>query len=150
MLTLTRTDSSNRDFLCLVQLLDKEVQGRYGEEHAAIAPFNKLDDIKHVIVAYINGELAGCGAIKKYDGETAEIKRMFVHPRFRGSGVAKAVLEALEAWAIELGYTFSILETGIKQPEAIGLYSGLGYKQIPNFGQYAEIKISLCFKKELK
>lgn len=149
MLTLTRTNSGNSDFLYLVQLLDEEVQGRYGEEHAAIAPYNKLDDIKNVLVAYINGEPAGCGAIKKYDDETAEIKRMFVHSGFRGKGVAKAVLQALDAWAKELNYTFCILETGVKQPEAIGLYTSFGYKQIPNYGQYAAIKLSLCFKKKL-
>ncbi|MBC5993318.1 GNAT family N-acetyltransferase [Pontibacter cellulosilyticus] len=149
MLTLTRSDSSNSDFLYLVQLLDEEVQGRYGEEHATIAPFNKLDNIQHVIVAFMNGEPAGCGAIKKYDEVTAEVKRMYVHPRYRGKGVAKAVLHALDTWAKELNYTFCILETGVKQPEAISLYTSSGYKQIPNYGQYATVKISLCFKKEL-
>lgn len=149
MLYLTRTNADNNDFSRLIQLLDEEVQGRYGEEHATIAPYNKLDDIHHVVVAYKDGKPAGCGAIKRYDDITAEIKRMYVHPGFRKLGIAKAILTELDAWAKELNYSFCILETGIKQPEAIALYTGAGYRQIPNYGQYTEVKISRCFKKEL-
>jgi hypothetical protein len=56
----------------------------------------------------------------------------------------------LENWAGELSYAKCILETGKRQPEAIGLYKKNGYKLIPNYGQYAEAENSLCFEKELK
>lgn len=149
MITLTKTDPANPDFISLVSLLDHEVQGRYGEVHQFLAQFNKLDSIKHVIIAYIEGKPAGSGAIKAYAEDVAEIKRMFVHPDFRGQGVAKTILAALEDWARELNYKSVILETGIKQPEAIALYRSSKYKQIPNFGQYAGVDICLCFEKEL-
>ncbi|WP_299824224.1 GNAT family N-acetyltransferase [uncultured Pontibacter sp.] len=149
MLTLTKTHSTNPDFISLVRLLDKDLAIRDGEEHAFYAQFNKIDSIKHVIVAYKEGEPAGCGAIKQYAEGVAEVKRMFVHPDFRGQGIAKSILAALEAWAKELKYKTTILETGTKQPEAIALYKSSGYRQISNYGQYAGVENSLCFKKEL-
>ena len=149
MLTLTKTDSTNSDFISLVRLLDQDLAIRDGEDHAFYAQFNKIASIKHVVVAYQDGVAAGCGAIKPFDEGVAEVKRMFVHPDFRRQGVAKAVLKALEAWAHELKYKTTILETGNKQPEAIALYRSNGYRQIPNYGQYAGVENSLCFEKVL-
>ena len=149
MLTLTKTDSTNPDFVSLVRLLDQDLAIRDGEEHAFYAQFNKIVSIRHVIVAYADGKAAGCGAIKQYADGVAEVKRMFVHPDFRGQGIAKSILAALEAWAKELKYKTTILETGTKQPEAIALYRNCGYRQIPNYGQYASVDNSLCFEKEL-
>ena len=79
-----------------------------------------------------------------------EIKRMYTSPESRGKGIASSVLSELEGWASELSYEKCILETGKKQPEAIGLYEKNGYKTIPNYGQYAGIENSLCFEKHLK
>ena len=149
MLTLTKTNSTNPDFIALVRLLDQDLAIRDGEEHAFYAQFNKIDSIKHVIVAYKDGVAAGCGAIKVYADGVAEVKRMFVHPDFRGQGIAKSILAALEVWAKELKYKTTILETGTKQPEAIALYRSCGYRQIPNYGQYAGVENSLCFEKDL-
>ncbi|MEJ8803918.1 GNAT family N-acetyltransferase [Pontibacter sp. H249] len=149
MLTLIKTDSANPDFISLVQLLDQDLAIRDGEEHAFYAQYNKIDSINHVILAYAEGKPAGCGAIKQYANGVAEVKRMFVRPDFRGQGIAKSILAALEAWAKELKYKTTILETGTKQPEAIALYRNSGYRQIPNYGQYAGVENSLCFEKEL-
>ena len=74
---------------------------------------------------------------------------MFVLPEFRNKGLASMVLSALENWAKELGYQTCVLETGKKQPEAIALYEKAGYRQIPNYGQYAGIENSVCFEKKL-
>ncbi|GAB3203608.1 GNAT superfamily N-acetyltransferase [Pontibacter aydingkolensis] len=150
MLTLTHTTSDNPDFRSLIVLLDQDLAIRDGEEHAFYAQFNKIDSIKHVIMAYVDGKAAGCGAIKQYADGVAEVKRMFVHPDFRGQGIAKSILAGLEAWAKELKYKATILETGTKQPEAIALYRSSGYRQIPNYGQYAGVVNSLCFEKVLE
>lgn len=147
MYTLTRTDSSNPDFQTLVAELDKDLAIRDGDEHAFFAQFNKIAAIKHVIVAYEGDTAAGCGAIKEYERGVAEVKRMYVPEEYRGRGIASLILAELEKWAAELGYTKCILETGIRQPEAIGLYKKNGYTIIPNYGQYATVESSVCFEK---
>ncbi|KAB2878620.1 GNAT family N-acetyltransferase [bacterium] len=149
-MTVQRTNSDNRDFIDLVRLLDEELSIRDGEDHPFYAQFNKIDKIKYVMLAYENGRPVGCGAIKEYDVNTMEIKRMYVLPEERKRGVAAKILLELEMWASELTYTKCILETGKKQPEAIMLYKKNGYTLIPNYGQYAEVENSLCFEKELK
>lgn len=148
-LNIIRTDSTDRDFRALVALLDQELLVRDGEEHEFYAAYNKINSLAHVVVAY-RGELAvGCGAVKKYAEDVAEIKRMFVLPEKRGQGIAGEVLVELERWARELGFAECILETGKKQPEAIRLYQKSGYTRIPNYGQYEGVVNSVCMKKQL-
>jgi GNAT superfamily N-acetyltransferase len=72
---------------------------------------------------------------------------MFVSTSGRGRGIATGILTELEKWAHELSFGKCILETGKKQPEAIGLYKKNGYTLIPNYGQYEGIENSLCFEK---
>ena len=149
MLQFVRNNSSYKDFIHLVQLLDADLAMRDGADHAFYAQFNKIDLIQHVLVAYENEAPVGCGAFKKYDDTSAEIKRMYVLPEHRNKGIAAAVLQQLEQWAKEEGYHSTILETGMKQPEAIRLYEKSGYVHIPNYGQYAGVENSVCMKKEL-
>jgi putative acetyltransferase len=149
MITIIRTNSDNSDFQSLVIELDKDLRIRDGEDHAFYAQYNKIDSIKHVVVAYQNNEAVGCGAFKLYEEKTTEIKRMFVPPQHRGKGIASLVLAELEKWCKELNYEKCILETGKKQPEAIKLYHKNNYKIIPNFGQYADVPDSVCFEKNL-
>lgn len=146
MLTIVRTDSTNPDFIALVRLLDEDLARRDGPEHSFYSQFNKIDTIGHAIVAFEGERPVGCGAIKKFSIEAMEVKRMFVLPDVRKSGVASTILSELERWAGELGYRKCILETGKKQPEAIGLYTKHGYRSIPNYGQYAGVANSLCFE----
>lgn len=149
MANTIRTNSNNKDFIALVKLLDTDLAKRDGNEHSFYAQFNKIDKIKHVVVLYENNQPVACGAIKEYDENTMEVKRMFTLPDFRGKGMATKILKELEKWANELGYKKCILETGKKQPEAIILYEKNGYQPIPNYGQYAEIENSVCFEKEV-
>lgn len=149
MLYFTRTDSTNKDFIGLVELLDADLAIRDGADHAFYAQFNKVHMIQHVIVAYENEAPVGCGAFKKYDDTSAEIKRMYVLPQHRNKGIAAEVLQQLEHWAKEEGFQSTVLETGLKQPEAIRLYEKSGYNRIPNYGQYAGVDNSVCMKKEL-
>ncbi|MFN8381599.1 MAG: GNAT family N-acetyltransferase [Anaerolineales bacterium] len=150
MIEVLRTDSSNQDFIDLVKHLDADLAERDGKEHSFYAQFNKIDKIKHVVVAYENSKPVGCGAIKEYTPSIMEVKRMYTPPESRGKGVASKVLTELERWAAEMSYEKCILETGKKQPEAIGLYKKNGYTLIPNYGQYAKVENSVCFEKLLK
>lgn len=149
MITLKQTTSENPDFQNLARELDKDLAIRDGDEHDFFHQFNKIDMLKYVVVAYKNDVPVGCGAIKPYDDATMEVKRMFVPLEHRGSGVAVAVLQELEQWAKELGFAKCILETGLKMPEAIGLYKKSGYIQIANYGQYAGVASSVCFEKAI-
>ena len=149
-LKIIRTGSENADFQKLVRLLDADLSIRDGAEHSFYAQFNKIDAIKNAVVAYEDQMAIGCGAFKKYDDETVEIKRMFVRPENRGRGAAQEILKDLEAWARESGFKFAILETGKKQPEAIRLYQKSGYEPMPNYGQYEGIENSVCMKKSLE
>jgi len=150
MITIVRTTSDNQDFVRLVRLLDADLAIRDGEEHAFYAQFNKIDKLKHVVLAYENDIPVGCGAIKEYELKTVEVKRMYVLPESRNGGIATRVLSALEEWAGELSYAKCILETGKKQPEAIALYKKNGYTPIPNYGQYANVENSVCFEKKIR
>jgi len=148
---LLRTDSNNADFIALVKHLDADLAIRDGDDHPFYDQFNKIDSIKHTVVAYDeNRRAVGCGAIKQFETGTMEVKRMFVPVEQRGKGIAKEILSELEIWAKELGNRKCILETGIKQPEAISLYKKSGYNFMDNYGQYEGVENSVCFEKLLK
>lgn len=150
MLRIVRTDSSDQNFQDLVVLLDAGLKIIDGDDAPFFAQFNKIDDIKHVVVIYSNGVGVGCGAIKEYEAGTVEIKRMFVREENRGQGVAIAILDELELWASELGFKTAILETGTKMKPAVQLYQKCGYQKMPNYGQYENVAASVCMKKDLQ
>jgi len=100
-------------------------------------------------VARIEGQAAGCGGVQIYGTEYAELKRMYVRPRFRGRGLGRQVLDRLAAHAREQGVALLRLETGIHQPEAIGLYEASGFRRRPPFGPYREDPLSLYYEKSL-
>lgn len=149
MFLAQRTDPENIDFRELVSLLDNFLAKRDGDQHSFYSQFNKLDDIKNAVICLCDNVPVGCGAFKKYDETTVEIKRMFVQPSFRGKGAATKVLRELEKWALENNYRSAILETVKTQPEAIALYKKNGYSTIPNFGQYINVENSVCMHKNL-
>lgn len=149
MIKLIRTDSDNKDFIELVKQLDAFLAEIDGDDHAFYAQLNKTDKIRHVIVAYENEKPISCGAIREYSPNTTEVKRMYTLPGDRGKGIGTKVLNELEKWASELYYQKCILETGLRQPDAIRLYEKNGYSPIPNYGKYAGIINSVCFEKQL-
>ncbi|TDN40029.1 GNAT family N-acetyltransferase [Hymenobacter sp. UV11] len=149
MLRLIRTSSENSDFQQLVQLLDRDLAARDGDEATFYAQYNKINLIRHAVVAYEGDEPVGCGAFKEFGADAVEIKRMYVRPTHRQRGAARAVLTELESWAQELGYPATVLATGRRQPEAIALYERCGYAATPNYGQYVGVANSVCFRKSL-
>lgn len=101
------------------------------------------------LVAWHSEEPIGCAALVDLGGGAAELKRMFVRTRFRNQGIARQLLLAIEERARELAYTEIRLETGTRQPEAVGLYESSGYTAIPRFGPYVDDPNSVCYAKSL-
>lgn len=101
------------------------------------------------VLACVEGVAAACGAIRPLEGETAEVKRMFVSRPYRGRGLARRILGFLEDTARGRGIRVARLETGERQPEAIALYRSCGYAEIPLFGGYVGNPHSRCFEKAL-
>jgi putative acetyltransferase len=149
MLKIVRTTSDNPDFQKLTQLLDITLCNIYGTKQEDYAEYNRITDLPTVVVAYEREDPIGCGCFKKFNDDSIEIKRMFVVPEHRNKGVASRILYELETWAIELRYTYSALETGNGQPEAIDLYQKRGYTITTNYGQYANEERSVCMLKAL-
>jgi len=85
------------------------------------------------LVAHVDGRPVGCGAIRKLDDTTGEIKRMWVSPQARGHGLGRRLLGALEATAVELGCATVRLDTSAHLTEAIALYRSAGYEEIPAY-----------------
>ena len=102
-----------------------------------------------LVVLDDDGAAVACAGIRRHSDRAAELKRMWVDPAARGRGYARALLGALEAAAGELGYTELVLETGLRQPEAMALYESAGFEPIENFGYYRDSPLSRCFRKEL-
>lgn len=149
MITFQRTSHSNPDFQNFCEALDAEFWVRYPDTQQNFEPYNKIDGSARIIVAYEEGLAIGCGCFRSKENKVVEIKRMYVRPDRRGFGIAGRILSELERWAEEEGYTQAVLETGIRQPEAIALYSRSGYAQIANFPPYVDVKESICMRKSL-
>lgn len=150
MLKLIRTNSENSDFISLVKKLDAYLKITDGDDHDFYNQFNNIDVIKYVVVVYKNNKPVGCGAIKHFDSNRVEVKRMFVDSSQRGLGIAPKILNELEIWAKELSYKKCILETGERQVEAVKLYHKSNYKRMSiNYGQYKGVMNSLCFEKKV-
>jgi GNAT superfamily N-acetyltransferase len=150
MIKTVRTGSNNEDFIQLVTKLDELLAIMDGREHAFYNQYNQIDNIKHVVLLYLDELPVACGAIKEFATDTMEIKRMFTSDKFRGRGLASTVLKELEDWAKELGYAKCVLETGRRLPDAVRLYQNKGYLQISNYGQYIGMDNSICFEKQLR
>jgi putative acetyltransferase len=132
----------------LIQRLDEDLLQRYPATAIhGLHPQDIADPHLTFLVASVDGHALGCGALRPLEPGVGEVKRMFVLPEFRGRGIARQILMALESTARERGYSTLRLETGTRQPEAIGLYRSAGYSKIPCFGEYADDLFSICFEK---
>jgi putative acetyltransferase len=136
----------------LIAQLDRAMQALYPAES------NHLEGVEallapnvHFLGCYVEGELVACGAVKSMhdDGSYGEIKRIFVAPGQRGKGISVALMQSLEAHLLAGGIRISRLETGIHQPEALGLYEKLGYTYRPPFGSYELDPLSVFMEKKL-
>ena len=124
-----------------------EVSARYGIPDSEPGPKPTAADIAVFLVAFDDDVAVGCGGLRTLDGSHGEIKRMYVVPERRGTGVSTALLSALEGEARGRGWDRVVLETGDQQPEAMRLYEREGYTRVPNFGYYADSALSICYEK---
>ncbi|MBP3035565.1 GNAT family N-acetyltransferase [Arthrobacter sp. zg-ZUI100] len=127
-----------------------ELDSRFGSfDHEADPP--SAEDTAVFLVAYdkSSGQPLGCGGLRRLDAATAEIKRIYVLPYARGSGVATAVLTALEYRARAAGYAVIKAEAGSAQPDGRRFYQHGGYSVVPNYGPHAGREESACYAKRL-
>lgn len=143
------TDGRNPDFIELCRLLDDYLNELAGgeENRSQYIQYNTLKDIHDVVIAYDNDVPAGCAGFKRYNADTAEVKRVFIKNEYRGKGIAKQLINSLEKRAKEKGYGKLVLETGKQLTEANGLYGKIGFTPIPNYGQYKDMPESVCMEK---
>ena len=147
---ITRERPDTPDAICLITELQAHLEGHYPPESRHGFSVEKL--LAEGVAFFLlrtDGTPAACGGIQLVGGEYGEIKRMYVRPQFRGSGFAKRMLAHLTAHARAHGVTLLRLETGIYQPEAIGLYERSGFYRIPPFGRYTDDPLSRCYEKRL-
>jgi putative acetyltransferase len=131
----------------LIHDLCMEMSERYGTPPSPFSVSEAAADRTAFLVARLGRQPVGCGALRRIDENTAEIKRMYVAPAGRRQGIARRVLTELERHAVGFGYRAIRLETGIRQPEAQHLYESLGYQRIAAFGSYVGNPSSVCYEK---
>ena len=129
-----------------------EVRGMYAqanwdERGFAVEPEQLGPPEGAFLIVWEDGDAVACGGVKRWEGSTGEIKRMYVVPEARSRGHARRLLEALEAAARELGYARVRLDTGPRQPHALALYESAGFERIPDYN--GNRRASYWLEKEL-
>jgi putative acetyltransferase len=151
-ITIASEPFDSADAHRLIGALDEHLAGKYPPEQR-FGPNLKVEHLAPglgtFVIARLDGVAIGCGAVRRLDEKTVEVKRMYVDPEVRGRGVAKEIIERLEADARAMGASRLVLETGIYQDEAIGLYRRVGFSVIDCFGEYAGVPTSVCFEKAI-
>jgi len=150
-LAICRSTLSSSDAARLIAALNAELKAMFpetGATHFSLAAAEIGTDNGAFLLAYLDDVAVGCGAVRRLDTVTAELKRMYVDPSVRGRGIGRALVNALEREARALNITRIVLETGTRLAPAIKLYESMGYTRIPLFGEYlASPDTSVCFGK---
>jgi len=111
------------------------------------SPQDVENDDSAFLVAYLDGNPTGCGAIRKISDDTAEVKRIYA--RKNTAGVGREIISALEEKAKKLGYKKLLLETRVQNTHAIEFYNSVGYTHCEAFGKYVGKPNSYCFTKDI-
>lgn len=155
-LQVVRVPITHPDAQALIEAVQAEYVARYGgQDESPIDPADFEDPLGRFYVGYLDGTPVATGAwrrssVRALGAEvTAEVKRMYVVPAAQRRGVARRMLAHLEVTAAEAGIEAMVLETGMKQPEAIALYTSSGYEPIPGFGHYRGSELSRCFGRRI-
>lgn len=138
----------------LAQQLIAELQDEYvlrygGPDETPVDPGEFEPPRGSFLLAYRDHDLVGCAGLRRRSDADVEVKRMFIRRPHRGRGLARELLTHVEEEARRLGFTRMMMETGLAQPEAIGLYESSGYQRIPGFGHYRDSPQNRCYAKEL-
>ncbi len=152
-ITIARADLTAEVSRALIRSLNDELSGVYSEPgatHSRLDPEDVAGGRGTFLILYREGTPIGCGALRLLDAETAELKRMYVIPTARGTGLGRRLVTALEKEARALGVRRLVLETGVRQEAALALYRATGFHPIPLYGEYClSPETSVCLGKEL-
>ncbi|QOG03713.1 GNAT family N-acetyltransferase [Flavobacterium sp. MDT1-60] len=149
IIRVVKTTSENPDFISLIKTFDIFLWERYPELKNDYWGNNVIEFNPNVVIIYLDEIAVGCGCFKKYNQNTAELKRMFVSPEARGLGVAQLIIKELENEAKNQGFETMILETLYKQIEAINLYQKVGFEIVENYEPYEGLTNSVCMSKSI-
>ncbi|OXA66487.1 GNAT family N-acetyltransferase [Flavobacterium aquidurense] len=148
MLSIKTADPNDEKVLAITEELSKNLYLRFGSDGKNSFQDWQNDNSKFVfVIAELNNEIAGCGAIRPIDQNIGEVKRMY--SKYPGKKIGTTILKFLEDKAITLGYTDLVLETRVKNESAIAFYQKQGYKIIPNYGKYKDRPEAICLGKSL-
>jgi len=150
---IRRSTLASPDAAPLIAALNTELTVTFpepGATHFSLSDAQVAAGEGAFVIAYLDDVAVGCGAVRRLDEGTAELKRMYVDSSVRGRGIGRALVEALEREARLLGVTRLVLETGTRLAPAIKMYEAMGYVRIPLFGEYLSSReTSMCFGKSL-
>jgi GNAT superfamily N-acetyltransferase len=134
----------------LVTRVQQEYVTRYGgPDEAVVDPAEFVPPAGLFLVAEVDGVPAGCGAWRVHELGVAEVKRVYAAPEFRRQGLAQLLMAALEQSAAAAGSRAVVLNSGVRQPEALALYAALGYTSAPGYGVYADAPGAVFLGKQL-
>jgi GNAT superfamily N-acetyltransferase len=155
-LEICRVGYGHADALRLIAAVQTEYVVRYGgPDETPLDPLMFEPPAGSFYVGYLDGVAVATGAWRRSGIEafgttaTVEVKRMYVAPTARARGLGRLMLTRLEQSAAGHGAEAVVLETGLRQPEAIALYESAGYLPVPPFGYYRDAPLSRCFGKRL-
>jgi GNAT superfamily N-acetyltransferase len=138
--------------------MDAEMGALYASSTDGLSPERKAEvsaalaahpeQIVATVLAVDGKKAVGHAALRPFD-ESLEVKKVFVTAEARGRGISRALMGELEAIALERDVRRLVLQTGDRQPQAIGLYEAIGYRQIPVYEPYTALAVALCYSKVL-
>ncbi len=141
---------SDPRFLALVRELDREYADRFGAAALNHRQHDSQEELELACLLLLDGRAVACGAFRRREEGTAELKRVYVRKDCRRRGCARQLVEMLELQALFAGYNRMALETGREMTEALALYTGLGYRETPAWGPYAGDPVCVCMVKDLE
>jgi putative acetyltransferase len=151
-LSIRRESIESRNAYELIDALNAELAHRYPDPGASYFRLHAEEVVPGrgaFLIARSERTPVGCGAIRRIDPATAEIKCMYVPPKHRGAGIGRELLQKLEIISRELGVVRIVLEVGERQSEALHLYRNFGFTLTPSFGEYVGSRVSVCMEKQL-
>jgi GNAT superfamily N-acetyltransferase len=143
-----RYDSDDAERL-IAELQDEYVERYGGPDATPVDPEEFEPPEGAFFVARRDHDVVGCAGMRRHSGTDVEVKRMYIRRPFRGRGWSRTLLTMLEDEARHLGFSRMLMETGVKQPEAMALYESSGYDPIAGFGHYRDAPENRCYAKDL-
>jgi ribosomal protein S18 acetylase RimI-like enzyme len=148
ILSIKTANPDDEKVLQITEELSENLYIRFGSDGKNSFQDWENENSKFVfVIAEISNEIVGCGAIRPIDQNTGEVKRMYA--KFPGKKIGQTILAFLEDKAVTLGYTNLVLETRVKNENAVTFYQKQGYKIIPNYGKYTDRPEAICLGKSL-